>query len=102
VNVTKLASKAANNLVDDLDDMLKLQAEAKGWEHPIQMKAEKGRLYVEYFEEHEQQIFDSEYGNEHVSPNAVLRPFMNSAEPIIAAEIENSILDDLFSRNLLP
>lgn len=97
-----MAAAAANNLVEDLDDMLKLQAETKGWNHPIELKAQRGRLVIEYFEEHEQQIFDSEYGNEHTSSSAVLRPFMKSAEPIIVAEMANSILDDLFSRNLLP
>lgn len=98
----KRAPKVAQRLAEKLDDKLQLAAEAKGWEAPIHLEAKKGKLNVTYQRRHKADIFNQEYGNKDRAPNAVIRPFLDSAEPIIAAEIEEDALNYLFEKGILP
>lgn len=101
-NFEKRATAVAQRIAEDLDSQLHLVAEAKGWEKPIHLEAKAGKLTLSYDPSDKSDIFTSEYGNQNKSPNAVVRPFLNASEPIIAAEIEEEALSYLFEIGALP
>jgi hypothetical protein len=98
----KRAPAVAQRLAEEFDAPLQLAAEAKGWETPIHLEAKKGKLNLTYDRMHKSALFDSEYGNEDQSPNAVIRPFVNAIEPDISAEIQAEALNYLFEIGVLP
>lgn len=98
----KRAPKAAERIASELDDELQLRAEAKGWTTPIHLEAKRGKLNIVYERNHKSDIFNLEYGFKEQSPNAVIRPFLDAAEPAIEAQIEQEAINFLFETGVLP
>ena len=98
----KKAVVVAERLASELDDQLQLEARKKGWTAPIHLEAKKGKLNLVYSRKDAKTLFVHEYGDKGESPTALVRPFLNAIEPLIAAEIEEEALNHLFERGILP
>ena len=92
----------AGSLARELDDELQAAAKSASWDATVSVDAKRGKLTLSYLEADETNIFNSEYGQEGVSPNSVIRPFMVKAEPAIRDAIGQDAIDYLFKEGILP
>jgi hypothetical protein len=99
---SKRATPLAKRLAPALDDTLQHDIAVAEWEHPMEVQASKGKINIVYFEEHEDGIFDTEYGSVNQSPSAVIRPFIESSAKVISEAIQSEALDFLFAEGILP
>lgn len=96
------ASAVASELAVELDTDLQVAISHAGWSNNAHLESDKGVLMLSYNEEHEGNLFESEYGKEGQSPNSVIRPFLNNSESVIKSAVESDALDFLFSEGILP
>ena len=102
IRLEERASVVADELASGLDDALQIAAADAGWTHPIELVTKEGKLSLAYNEGNGEDIFNSEYGQPGVSPNAVIRPFLNEANPAIERAIHDEALNYLFLNGILP
>lgn len=102
INLETRAPALADELASGLDDALQIAAASAGWTNTIELVAKDGKLSLAYETGKGDQIFDEEYGKPGVSPNAVIRPFLNQAKPVITRAMEDEALTYLFSTGILP
>lgn len=96
------APLVAHELVNELDPALQMAMASAGWGHPLELTNDGGNLNIEYFEFHEEHIFNNEYGSEGTTPNSVVRPFLTKAESTIKRAINDEALNYLFLKGILP
>lgn len=96
------AQGVATKVAEELDDMLQIELGKKGWTDPIHFQAKDGKINAVYQRAHSDNLFNSEYGSEGQAPNAVLRPFVDAAEPMIVNAVEEDLLNELFEKGILP
>lgn len=96
------APTLAQTLADSLDSDLQDRTANAGWTSVVSVSAKEGVINLSYDSFQESDIFDSEYGAPRVSPNAVIRPFLESAQKDIQVAIEQQAMDFLFSEGILP
>lgn len=96
------ASAIASELAVELDTNLQVAISHAGWSNNAHIESDKGVLKLSYNEEHESNLFESEYGRQGQSPNSVIRPFLTNSEPYIKNTIEADVVDLLFSKGILP
>jgi hypothetical protein len=102
INLETRASDVADTLASSLDDSLQITAANAGWTHPIELVSKSGKLSLAYDEGHGDDIFNAEYGQPGISPNAVIRPFLHEVNPVIEQTIQNEALNYLFETGILP
>lgn len=95
-------SDVASELAEELDTNLQVAIASAGWSNNAHIDAKDGKLVLSYNEEHEANIFESEYGKQGQSPNAVIRPFLNNSEATIKKTVEAEVLNFLFAKGILP
>lgn len=96
------ASIVASELAVELDTDLQVAISHAGWSNNAHIESEKGVIKLSYNEEHEENLFESEYGRQGQSPNSVIRPFLANSESYIKDTVEEDVLDLLFSQGILP
>lgn len=101
-DLTERAQGVAQQVVDELDDMLQVELSKRGWNEPIHFNAKNGKINLVYERSHSDNIFQNEYGSEGQAPNAVIRPFIDASEPMIVNAIEEDVLEELFEKGILP
>jgi hypothetical protein len=101
-SLTKRAQKVAQQVSEELDDMLQIELEKKGWKEPIHFQAKRGNINLVYKRSESDNLFNSEYGSEGQAPNSVLRPLIDMAEPMIVNAVEEDVLNELFAKGILP
>ena len=102
IHLEERASVVANELANTLNDTLQTAVANAGWRHPIELVSTEGKLVVAYEENHEENIFDTEYGSEGSSPNSVIRPFIIGSEATIKQALNDEALNYLFLNGILP
>ena len=93
-----LAKSLAATLDNDLQDRM---ADA-GWNQVVNVYEKDGNINLSYDSYQEDSIFESEYGSQRVSPNAVVRPFLEASQKDIQNSIGQQAIDFLFSEGILP
>jgi hypothetical protein len=101
-SLTKRAQKIAKEVSENLDDILQVELQKKGWEEPINFEAKRGKINLVYKRSHSDNLFNNEYGSEGQAPNSVLRPLIDSVEPMVVNAIAEDVLNDLFAKGILP
>jgi hypothetical protein len=96
------APRLAERLSDELDGDLQDRMADAGWNHVVSLSAKDGLINLSYDSVQEDSIFESEYGSPRLSPNAVVRPFMNDSQKDIESAIGQEAIDFLFSEGILP
>lgn len=92
----------ASELANELDTELQVAIASAGWSNNAHIEASKGVLNLTYIEEHEGNLFESEYGKEGQSPNSVIRPFLANSEETVKRAMQDEALNFLFLQGILP
>lgn len=92
----------ASELANELDTDLQVAIASAGWSNNAHIQAKDGKLNLSYNEEHESNLFESEYGKEGQSPNSVIRPFLANSEETIKRAMQDEALNFLFLQGILP
>lgn len=101
-STTKRAQKVAKKVAEELDDILQIELQKKGWEEPVHFEAKRGKINLTYKRSNSDNLFTNEYGSEGQAPNSVLRPIVDASERMIVNAVEEDILDELFAKGILP
>lgn len=96
------APSLAKRLSEELDNDLQDRLADSGWNHVVSVTEKEGVINLSYDSFQEANLFESEYGSERVSPNAVIRPFLSESEGAVKAAIELEAIEFLFSEGVLP
>lgn len=96
------APSLAKRLSEELDNDLQDRLADSGWSQVINVTSKEGVINLSYDSFQESSLFESEYGSERVSPNAVVRPFLSDSEGAVKQAIEQEAIEFLFSEGVLP
>ena len=96
------APQLAKSLAEGLDTDLQDRMDTAGWNQVVRVYEKDGNISLSYDSYQEEAIFESEYGSPRVSPNAVVRPFLNESQKDIENAIGQEAIDFLFSEGILP
>lgn len=96
------APRLAERLSDELDGDLQERMANADWNQVVRISAKDGLINLSYESVQEDNIFESEYGSPRLSPNAVVRPFLNESQKQLETAIGQEAIDFLFSEGILP
>lgn len=96
------ASRLASTFSEQLDNRLKDRIVDAGWSQEMSIYSKGARIELSYEMAEETNIFESEYGSENMSPNAVIRPVLRSVNKELEVAITQDALEYLFSEGILP
>lgn len=96
------APSLAKRLSEELDNDLQDRLADSGWNQIMSVTSKEGTVSLSYDSFQESNLFESEYGSERVSPNAVVRPFLEQSESNIKKAIEQEAIEFLFAEGVLP
>ena len=97
--IEKAAIDVAQKSAQKLTPVLRNMASQAGWPGEVvlelSVKAKDADIYIDYPESIDSVIQDLEYGEEHGTPKAVLRPFMARYAANLEQEVSESIVNIL-------
>jgi hypothetical protein len=100
-DVEKLINENAQMVVEEMTSDLRSRAKKSGWSDDLtnnmQVSYTKDNLQVDYPEQHENAIYDSEYGNKEVPHKAAIRPFSNNLDKYVVKIFDDAVIDGLIT-----